>query len=158
MDSTPKPPMAGGLVLGNHHIAPRFWKLSMAIRTIAFRIFQGMVFVELDVDDVVLLHLGDGVGGDQLGVEALGHVGHILENTLDVDHHGIAGAGDDGQFLLQVGAGLGHAVALEDLVGRTADAAQLDALGALGLGVFDDFRLLARPRSSRRGPARGRGR
>jgi hypothetical protein len=108
-----------------------------------FRVFQGVVFVELDVDDTVLLHLGDGVGGDQLGVKALGHVGHILENTLDVYHHGVAGAGDDGHFLLQVGAGLGHAVALEELVGRTADAAQLDALGALGLGVFDDFRLLA---------------
>jgi hypothetical protein len=36
----------------------------------------------------------------------------------------------------------GHAVALQNLVGRAADAAQLDALGALGLGVFDHFRLL----------------
>ena len=29
------------------------------------------MLVELDVDDVVLLHLGDGVRGDQFGVETL---------------------------------------------------------------------------------------
>jgi len=33
-------------------------------------------------------------------------------------------------------------VTLENLVGRAADAAQLDPLGALGLGVFDNLRFL----------------
>jgi hypothetical protein len=66
-----------------------------------------VVLVEFDVDHVVLLHLGDGMGGDQLGVEALGHVGQVLDDALDVHHHGVAGAGDDGQLLLQVGARLG---------------------------------------------------
>ena len=102
-----------------------------------------MVFIEFDVHHIVLLHLGDGMGGDQFGVEAFGHVGQVLEYALDVHDHGIAGAGDDGQFLLQVGTGLGNAVTLEDLVGRAADAAQLNALGALGFGVLDDFRFLA---------------
>jgi hypothetical protein len=101
-----------------------------------------MMLVKLDVDHIVLLHLGNGMGGDQLGVEALGHVGQVLEHALNINDHGVTGAGDDGQFLLQEGAGLGNAVALENLVGRTADAAQLDALGALGFGIFDDFRFL----------------
>jgi hypothetical protein len=44
------------------------------------------------------------MGGDQLGVETFGHIGQVLENTLNIHHHGVAGAGDDGQFLLQEGA------------------------------------------------------
>ena len=98
-------------------------------------IVHGMVLVKLDVDDVVLLHLGDGVGGDQFGVEALGHIGQVLEHALDVHHHGITGTGDDGQLLLQEIACRRYAVALKNLIGRTADAAQLDAFGALYFGV-----------------------
>jgi hypothetical protein len=134
----------GCLVLGNHDFAAAVLEVVDAHLDDPFGIFQGVVFVELDVNDTVLLHLGDGVGGDQFGVEALGHVGQVLEHALDVHHHGVAGAGDDGQFLLQVGAGLGYPVALENFVGRAADAAQLNALGPLGFGVLDDFRLLGR--------------
>ena len=107
-----------------------------------------MMFIKLDVDDVVLLHLGDGVGGDQLGVEALGHVGQVLEHTLNVHHHGIAGAGDNRQFLLQEGTGRRYAVALQDLIGGTADAAQLNPFGALGLGVIRSFPVTERPPQS----------
>jgi hypothetical protein len=38
------------------------------------------VFVKFDMDHIVLFHLGDGMGGDQFGVEALGHVGQVLEH------------------------------------------------------------------------------
>jgi len=103
-----------------------------------------MVLVEFDVHHVVLLHLGHGMGGDQLGVEAPGHVGQVLEHALDIDHHGVHRAGDDRQLLLQEGARRRHAVALQDFVGRAADAAQLDAFGALLLGVFEHLRRLGR--------------
>ena len=85
---------------------------------------------------------GPGVGGDELGVVALGHVGQGLHDALHVHHHGVHRAGDDGQFLLQVVAGNRNAVAHEDLVGGAAHAGQLDALGALVLGVLDGLRLL----------------
>ena len=62
--------------------------------------------------------------------------------ALHVHHHGVHRPGDDGQLLLQVVAGNGNAVAHEDLVGGAAHAGQLDALGALALGVLEDLRLL----------------
>ena len=78
---------------------------------------------------------GPVVGGDQFGVVALGHVGQGLHLALHVHDHGVHRAGDDGHLLLQVVAGHGDAVAHQDLVGGAAHAGQLDALGALVLGV-----------------------
>jgi hypothetical protein len=64
------------------------------------------------MDDIFLFHSGDGVGGDQFGVKAFGDIGQILEDALNIDHHGIAGAGDDGKLLLEKRAAQRHAVAL----------------------------------------------
>ncbi len=97
----------------------------------AFGIFHGMVLVKFDVHDVVLLHLGHGMGGDQFGVEAAGHIGQVLEYTLYVDHHGVAGAGDDGQLLLQEGACGWNAVTLQDFV---------TGHGPVGLGLDQKLR------------------
>ncbi len=139
MDSTPKPAIWVAFWRGNHDFGPTIGKVVDGHGDNAFGIIKGMVFVELDVDDVVLFHLGDGMGGDQLGVKAFGNIGQVLENTLDIHDHGIAGAGDNGQFLLQESACGRNAVALKNLIGRTADAAELDAFGAFGFGIIDHF-------------------
>ena len=57
---------------------------------------QGMMLVKGDVHGLPF-DPGPVVGGDQLGVVALGHVGQGLHLALHVHHHGVHGAGDDGQ-------------------------------------------------------------
>jgi hypothetical protein len=99
----------------------------------ALGIFHGVMLIEFDVDHILLLHAGNGVGGDQFGVETVGHVGDILKDALDIDHHGIAGAGDNGQFLLQKGAAQRAPRGAADFVGGAADPGQLDTFGPLDL-------------------------
>jgi len=89
----------------------------------------GMMLVKLNVNHIILLHLGNGMGCDKLGMKTFGHVGQVLEDTLDIHHHGITGAGDNGKLLRQKSCCAGYAVALKDLIGRTADPAELDPFG-----------------------------
>src|SRR4030042_1919785 len=64
------------------------------------------------------------IGVNNLGMVAPGDFLEALHDALYVHYHGIEGAGDYSQFLLQVVAGDGHAVPHHDLVGRTAHACQ----------------------------------
>ncbi len=98
------------------------------------------MLVELHVDGA--RDLGLARGGDQLGVEVLGQVAQRLHDALHVHDHGLDRAGDDRQLLVQEVAGRWDAVAHQDLVRRAADAGQVDALGALGLGVGDQLGIL----------------
>ena len=56
--------------------------------------------------------LCDGVGGNQFGMKAFCHIGQVLEDTLNINHHGIACPGDDCQLLLKKRSTQGHTVAL----------------------------------------------
>ena len=77
-----------------------------------FSIFNRMMLIKLNVDHIILFHFRNRMGGDEFGMEALGHIGQVLEDTLDVHHHGVTGAGDDGKLLLQECACRGNAVTL----------------------------------------------
>ena len=98
-----------------------------------------MVFIKLDMDYVILLHLVYRMRGDQLGMEALGNVGQVLEDTLHVYDHSITGTGKKRQVLLQKGTGRWNAMTLQDLVGGAADATQLYALGTFFLRIGQHF-------------------
>jgi hypothetical protein len=128
----------------NHHLGAAVLEVVDGQFDDPFGILDGMMLVELDVEHIVLLHPGDGMGGDQFGMKAFGHIGQVLENALDIHHHGVAGPGDDRQFLLQEGAAKRNPVSLEDFIGRAADARELNALGALGLGVINHLRVTGR--------------
>ena len=71
----------------------------------------------------------------------LGHAGQRLHDALHVHHHRLDGPGEDRQLLVQEVAGRRDALAHHHLVGGAADAGQVDALGALALGVFDQLRI-----------------
>ena len=128
--------------------APRFSKLSIAILTIFSASSSGMMFIKLNVNHIVLFHFCNGVGGDQFGMETFGNIGKILENTLNIHNHGITCAGDDGQFLLQVGSCLGNAMTLKNFIGCTADAAQLNALWRLLSWRIQSFPVSVKPQRS----------
>ena len=98
------------------------------------------LLVELDV--LGIRHPGDGRGGDELGMEALGEGAQSGEDTLDVHDDGFAGAGEDHVLLLQEVTGHRDAVAHCHFVGGAADAADVDALGAVALGQGDHFGVL----------------
>ena len=65
-----------------------------------FGIFQGMMFVKLYMNGIAGSDFTAGIGGNQLGMIALGHIGQVLHDALDIDHHGIHRPGNDGQLLL----------------------------------------------------------
>ena len=109
----------------------------MAARTISLALSIGVMLVELHV--LGALDLGLGRGGDELGVELGGDAGQRLHDALHVDDHGLDRAGGDGQFLGEEVARRRDAVTHENLVGRAADAGQVDALGALALGVLEQL-------------------
>ena len=88
------------LVLRDHNIRAALIKIIDGDFDDAFGVFHSMMFIKLDVQHIVLLHLGHGVGGDQFGMETLGHVGQILHDALNIHDHGVAGAGNNGQLLL----------------------------------------------------------
>ena len=97
----------------------------------------GAVLVELHVHRA--RDLGLGRGRDELRVEALRERPERLHDALHVDDHGLDGAGEHGQLLVQEVAGRRDAVAHEDLVAGAADAGEVDALGAGGLGLGDEL-------------------
>jgi hypothetical protein len=119
----------GGVVLGTHYISAAILEVINGHLNDAIGIFHGMVFIKLDMDHIILFHLGNGMRGDELGMEALGNVGQVLEDTLHVYDHRITGTGDNCQFLLQKGSGRRYTVALQNLVGSTADSCKLDTFG-----------------------------
>ena len=76
--------------------------------------------------------------------------GQGLHDALHVDDHRLDRAGQDGQLLVQEVAGRRDAVAHQDLVGGAADAGQVDALGALALGLGDQLGVARRRDHHRR--------
>jgi hypothetical protein len=106
--------------------------------------FKAMALI-IGIVLVSSLHLGDGAGGHDLGVEAFGQFGHALHNALNVHNHGFQGAGYDRQFLLEIVPRNRDAVTHEDLVGCAANSTEADAAaGAFALGVLDHLRVLNR--------------
>ena len=73
-----------------------------------------------------------------------------LHDALHVDDHGLDGAGEHGQLLVQEVARRRDAVAHEDLVAGAADAGEVDALGAGGLGLGDELGVARRLDEHRR--------
>ena len=143
-----------GLQLGNVN------KLGLAVLEVAnghlhdlLRVLAGSRLIELDV--VGIGHPGDGRGGHELGVEALGQGAEGGEDALHVHDDGLAGAGQHDVFLLQEVAGHGNAVAHGDLVGGAADARHVDALRTHFLGQGDHLGIL---RVEHHQTGRGRGR
>ena len=131
----------GGLAGRNHH---RGFAVGEVVDGLPHHLpghIQGMMFIKGDVHGGPFDH-GPVVRGDQLGVITFGNIGQGLHFALHVHHHGVHGAGDHGQFLLQVVARHRNAVAHQDFVGGAAHAGQLDALGALVLGILDHLRFL----------------
>ena len=98
---------------------------------------RGAVLVELDVRRAG--DLGLRRRRHQLGVEALGERPERLHDALHVDDHGLDGAGEHGELLVQEVAGRRDAVAHEDLVAGAADAGEVDALRAGRLGLGDEL-------------------
>jgi len=93
----------GGFMPRNHDLGATVLEIRDSHLDDPDGILHRIMLIELDMDNIFLFHLGDGVSGDEFGVEAFGDIGQILENTLDIDDHRITGAGDDRQFLLQEG-------------------------------------------------------
>ena len=131
----------GGLAGRNHHRGFAVGEVVDGLPHYLPGHIQGMMFIKGDVHGGPFDH-GPVVRSDELGVITFGNIGQGLHLALHVHHHGVHGAGDDGQFLLQVVARHRNAVAHQDLVGAAAHAGQLDALGALVLGILDHLRFL----------------
>ena len=96
------------------------------------RVLAGSRLIEFDI--IGIGHLGDGGGGHELGVEALGQGAEGGEDALHVHDDGLAGAGQHHVLLLEEVAGHGDAVAHGDFVGGAAHAGDVDALRAHFLG------------------------
>ncbi len=84
-------------------------------------------------------------GGDDFGVEALGHVGHGGHDALVVHYHHLQGPGHDHQLLHQVIAGHVDAAPHEQLVAGAAQAHQVDAPGAFLPGQLEQAGVLGGP-------------
>ena len=91
----------GGLMLRNHDLRTSVLEVFDGHLDDAKGILHGIMFIELDMDDIFLLHLGDGMGSNELGMETFGDIGQILKDTLDIDYHRITGTSDNREFLLQ---------------------------------------------------------
>ena len=96
--------------------------------------------MELDVHGARELRLG--TRGDDLCVKTFLQPGQRGENALDVYQHHVDRAGHDGQFLLEEIAGDRYAVTHEYLVGRAANAGQVDPLGPFGFCFGEEFGIL----------------
>ena len=83
-------------------------------------VFSGGFLVELDV--IAVRHTGDGGGGDELGVEALGERAECGEDALHVDDDGFTCARQNDVFLLQEVTGHRDALTHGDFVAGAADA------------------------------------
>ena len=98
--------------------------------------------VLMELDEIGVRHAGDGGGGDELGMEALGERAECREDALHVDDDGLAGARQNDVFLLQEVARHRNALTHGDLVAGAADARDVDALCADGLGQRDHLGIL----------------
>ena len=96
----------------------------------------------MELDEIGVRHAGDGGGGDELGMEALGQRAECREDALHVDDDGLAGTRQNDVFLLQEVTGHRDALTHGDFVARAADAGNVDALGADGLGERDHLGIL----------------
>ncbi len=67
-----------------------------------------------------------------------------MHDALHVHDYRLDRTGEQGQFLAEEIAGHRHPLAHQDLVGSTADTAQVDADRALRSGIFNQFRVLSR--------------
>jgi len=102
---------------------------------------HGVGLVELDM--LGKGEFGLGACGYELGVDFLRQLAEGRHDALDVDYHCVNGARGKGQFLLEEIPGDGNTVAHEDFDRRAADAAEVDARGALALGEFHQFLVVA---------------
>ena len=96
----------------------------------------------MELDEIGVRHTGDGGGGDELGMEALGQRAKGREDALHVDDDGLAGARQNDVFLLQEVARHRNALTHGDLVAGAADTRDVDALCADGLGQRDHLGIL----------------
>ena len=96
----------------------------------------------MEFDEVRVRHTGDGGGGDEFGMEALGKRAQCGEDTLNIDDDRLTGAGQDNVFLLQEVAGHRDGLTHGDFVAGAADAGDVDALGAVCLGKRDHLGIL----------------
>ena len=98
--------------------------------------------VLMELDEIGVRHAGDGGGGDELGMETLGQRAECREDALHVDDDSFAGARQNDVFLLQEVTGHRDTLTHGDFVARAADAGDVDALGADGLGERDHLGIL----------------
>ena len=84
-----------GFMARYHHICAPVRKIINGNFKNSFGVFDSMVFIKFNVNDIVLLHPGNGMGRNQLGVETFGNICQVLEDTLDIDNHRVARTGDD---------------------------------------------------------------
>ena len=81
------------------------------------------MLVKFNMDRITRFNLCPRVGGDDLGVETLGHVCNGFHYTLYIHNHCVHGASYNGQLLLQKVTTKRNSVPHEKLIGRTAYAA-----------------------------------
>ena len=98
----------------------RFLKFSIAMLDDRLGVVRRSVLVELD--EIRVRHAGDGRGGDELGVEALGKRAKRREDALHINDDGFAGARQNDVFLLQEVACHRNALPHGNFVAGAADA------------------------------------
>jgi len=99
-------------VLRNHNLCTTIYKIVTSHFNDPLGIFYGMMFIKLYMDSSILLHSGNRMGSDYFGMKTICNICNVLHDTLDIYHHGIDCAGDDGKLLLQKCSAQGYAVAL----------------------------------------------
>ena len=120
------------LLLGDGHVSAPPGEVIDGHPEYLFSRFHGLVLVKLDMHCAG--HHGLGRSSYELGVVALGDVRQRFHYALDIHHHGVHGAGNQGQLLLHKVTRQRYAVTHQYLVGRAAHAGQVDAAGTLLLG------------------------
>ena len=96
----------------------------------------------MELDEIRVRHAGNGRGRDELGMEALGKRAKSREDALHINDDGFACARQDNVFLLQEVTCHRNALPHGDLVAGAADARDVDALCADGLGQRDHLGIL----------------
>jgi hypothetical protein len=99
-----------------------------------------------------------GRGGNEFRVESFGEIADRLHDALHIHHHRFDGAGDDGEFLIQIVPRAGNALPHHHFVRGTANASQIDAFAPFDLAYSIISGSIDRGRSSPKGLVRDRAR